>query len=86
MEYNYCSINYSLISNQLLKEYNNNFFYTLIFAWQIIYRTVARIAMDLLPKAVFCIFFFSLFIRSRKIANLLITFDRMPWHAFKGEG
>ena len=26
MEYNYCSINYSLISNQFLKEYNNNFF------------------------------------------------------------
>ena len=25
MEYNYCSINYSLISNQFLKEYNNNF-------------------------------------------------------------
>ena len=42
--------------------------------------------MDLLPKALFCIFFFSLFIRSRKIVNLLITFDRMPCHSFKGEG
>ena len=43
--------------------------------------------MELLPKALFCCFVFSLFICKRKTANLLIIFDLSLWHSFKeGEG